>query len=515
MALFLFGAAGSAAAVGATPTSVIVGYRGTYADAARIIEGYGGGVEIAYENFPLLAATVPAGAIGAIGSAQAIDFVEPVMVRYVASHIVDGELWDGAPQIVPWGTDAVRAPQAWALAPSRGAGVRVAVLDTGFDMGHPDLADNLRADLGFDFVDHDADPSDTEGPFLGHGTSTAGNIAAIDNGIGTVGVAPEADILPYRVCDSLEGICFTSAIIGGIDAAMTNGARVISMSFGGPAVSIGERRALRAAFNAGIVLVASAGNAGRPPVNCPACLPEVIAVGATDIDNALAGFSSFGFGQELVGPGVDVPTPTVRGNGRDASLEQTAPMAMVLHPNPMEFTNLTDGIEAPLAFAGRATAAEVANLELTGKIALIERGDITFKEKVANVAGKGALGAVIYNNRPGNFAGTLQENASIPAVSISREEGLGLKAQLDAGAAVRVEIVIIATDYDAASGTSFSAPHVSGVAALVIGAAPGLSGMDVRRILDATATDLGPSGYDRFYGFGLVNAEAAVDAATP
>jgi subtilisin family serine protease len=76
-------------------------------------------------------------------------------------------------------------------------------------------------------------------------------------------------------------------------------------------------------------------------------------------------------------------------------------------------------------------------------------------------------------------------------------------------------MTVIAIDYDVVSGTSFSAPHVAGVAALVIGAAPGLSGLDVRRILDRTATDLGPAGYDRFYGFGLVNAEAAVGAALP
>jgi subtilisin family serine protease len=514
VAFLLMGSIAAVAAAGAVRTPVLVGYQGEFADAARAIRSHGGSIEFAARNFPLVVATIPAGAARGIAASPGISFIEPVMARHVDSHLLEGELWTGSPQIMPWGTTTVRAPEAWALSGSRGAGVRVAVLDTGFDLGHPDLAANYRVDLGFDFVDMDADPSDTEGPFLGHGTSTSGNIAALDNDIGTLGVAPESTILPFRVCDSLEGICFTNAIIAAIDAAVSNGADVISMSFGGPAASRGEKLALRAAFAAGVVLVASSGNAGRPPVGCPACLAEVIAVGATDIDDNIADFSSFGRGQELVAPGVDVPTPTVRGNGREAALMQVSPAEVTLHPNPLEFTNLTSGITAPLAFAGRATDQEVASLDLTGTIALIERGSITFAEKVANVAGKGALGAVIYNNAAGNFLGTLVELSAIPAVSISREEGLALKAQLDAGAEIEVNLIVVAIDYDVASGTSFSAPHVSGVAALVI-AASGLSGPDVNAILLGTATDLGAIGYDTVYGFGLVNAEAAVAASMP
>jgi subtilisin family serine protease len=512
VASFLVGSFATAAAAGSLKTQVLVGYRGELGEAASAIRGHGGQIDLAYRNFPLVVATVPVGALGGIASSRGISFVEPVMARYVTSHLVEGELWDGSPQITPWGTTAVRAPEAWALDRSRGAGVQVAVLDTGFDLGHPDLARNLRVELGFDFVDGDEDPSDTTGPFLGHGTSTAGNIAALDNRIGTVGVAPKADILPFRVCDSLEGICFTDAIIAAIDAAISNGADVISMSFSGPASSRGETLALQAAHRAGIVLVASSGNAGRPPIGCPACLAEVIAVGATDINDEIADFSSFGRDQELVGPGVDVPTPTVRGNGREAALMQTAPTEADLDPNPLEFTALTDGITAPLAFAGRATDQEVASLVLTGKIALIERGDITFAEKVANVASKGALAAIIYNNAAGNFVGTLGELSAIPAVSISQQEGLALKAQLDADTEIEAHLVVIAIDYDLASGTSFSAPHVSGVAALVI-AASGLRGESVRLILQQTATDLGDLGYDTVFGFGLVNAEAAVAAA--
>ena len=511
---FLFTTALSAVAAGARTTTVIVGYAGSLDNAAHAIRSYGGRVEMTYANVPIVAASVPAGAIGALASTRGITFVEPDHVRSVSGHIVPGEIWIGAPQIMPWGTEKVNAPDVWAT--TRGAGVKVAVLDTGFDTTHPDLAANLLLDKAYDFLDMDTDVSDIPGPVTGHGTSTAGNIAALDNTIGTVGVAPSSKILPYRVCNAAINSCPTSAIIGGIDRAITDGADVISMSFGGSAAAIGERIVIRRAFLEGIVLVASSGNAGRPPVNFPAALREVIAVGATDVADRLADFSSFGHGQELVGPGVDVPTTYLNGLAADATLEQTAPTTAALEPIPMSFTAVTDadGITALLAFAGRATDAEVASMDLTGKIALIERGDITFKEKVENVASKGALAAVIYNNVAGNFGGTLQSPSTIPAVSISRAEGLGLKAQLDAGTAVELELVVAASGYDTASGTSFSAPHVAGVAALVIAANPSLTGFQVRLTLDLTATDLGPAGYDRFFGFGLVNAETAVALAT-
>lgn len=515
VATLVFGTVLAAVAEASRTTRIIVGYNGTQDDAARLIGGYGGQVTIAYRNIPAFAASVPAGSVGAIASSRGITFVEPDHVRTVNTHIVDGQIWTGTPQIVPFGTTTVRAPQAWALA-GKGAGALVAVLDTGFDMAHPDLAPNLRLDKAWDFIENDADVSDIPGPVTGHGTLTAGNIVALDNSIGTVGVAPAAKVLPYRVCDAKNNSCRSSWIIGGIDRAITDGADVISMSFGGPAASIGERIVIRRAFLAGIVLVASSGNAGRPPVNNPAALPEVIAVGATDEANVLAGFSSFGHDQELVAPGVDVPSTFLSGQARDALLRQVAPGdPTVLHPIPMEFTIATDadGETRPLAFAGRATDAEVASLDLTGKIALIERGDITFKEKVENVASKGALGAVIYNNVAGDLAGTLQAPSTIAAVGIPRSEGLALKAQVDAGATVTVQLIVAASSYEEASGTSFSAPHVAGVAALVAAANGDLSGFEIRILLGTTATDLGPAGYDRFYGFGLVNAEAAVTAA--
>jgi serine protease len=112
----------------------------------------------------------------------------------------------------------------------------------------------------------------------------------------------------------------------------------------------------------------------------------------------------------------------------------------------------------------------------------------------------------------GNFSGTLGVPQDLPAVSLSQEEGLLLKADVDAGTTT-VDLDVIAIDYATFSGTSASAPHVSGVAALVLSEDPSLSSDEVRRMLRGTAADLGEAGRDNRFGWGLVNAEAAVDCA--
>lgn len=124
-----------------------------------------------------------------------------------------------------WGHDAVNAAEAW-NAGVTGAGVRVAVLDTGTDREHPDIAPNFNADLSTSFL---ATPLPEWWHF--HGTHTAGTIAAADNGYGVIGVAPDAEIVGIQVCGS-DG-CPASAIVPGIVYAAANGADVINMSLGG------------------------------------------------------------------------------------------------------------------------------------------------------------------------------------------------------------------------------------------------------------------------------------------
>jgi serine protease len=526
---------GSSAAYAAQGNSVkvIVGFAAAPgAEGRQLIESLGGRVIFQYHLIPAIAAVIPSRAIAQLQSDPTVSYVEEEQHRIPEEHIVDGELYDGSYEILPWGVDRVKADDLWDADSNlqvdpgavAGQGVRVAVLDTGLDTTHPDLAANVDFGASYDFLGNDSDVSDIPGPVTGHGTATSGIVAAIDNTIGVIGVAPHATVLMYRVCDSALNDCPDSAIIAGLEASVDNGADVVSMSFGGIGFSIAMKEAIQAASDAGLVLVASAGNTPSKVAGArhyPSGFAEVIAVGATDINDNLADFSTFGGHQELVAPGVDTPTTTIQGLGRDNLLTRNTAPSGVIQSNPMTFSG-TGTVTSNLVYAGLGRMADFAAVDCSAtsghQIALIERGVITFGEKVDNAVAAGCIGAVIYN-RPdltGNFFGTLGAPKPIPAVSISTEDGLALRDGLAVGADVGVNVTleVISLDYDTFSGTSASAPYVSGVAALVLSANPNLSDKEVRNILDGTAVDLGEAGRDNVFGWGLVDAYAAVQCAT-
>jgi subtilisin family serine protease len=196
----------------------------------------------------------------------------------------------------------IDAPEAWGI--STGSTVLVAVIDTGIDYTHPDLMFNYAG--GVDFVNGDGDPMDDHG----HGTHVSGTIAASLNNVtgdpsaeeGVVGVAPNARIVAYKVCDA-SGNCSDFAIEQGIAQAISVGAKVINMSLGGPEISQSLTDAVQDAWNAGIVIVAGAGNDGNTNKFYPAALPNVISVGAFDEDHRRASFSNYGSWVEISAPG--------------------------------------------------------------------------------------------------------------------------------------------------------------------------------------------------------------------
>ena len=172
-----------------------------------------------------------------------------------------------------WGVISARAQEAWA-AGQRGAGVRVFVLDEGFDLDHPDLAPNLNLALSTTFVPGTTDPQYLLPDPFSHGSHVAGTIAAADNGIGVIGVAPEAELVFVKVLDELAGGRGAfSWIIAGVLYAADNGADVINMSLGtifpqglGPdaaeaaALRVAVNRAITYADRKGATVVVSAGN---------------------------------------------------------------------------------------------------------------------------------------------------------------------------------------------------------------------------------------------------------------
>jgi thermitase len=196
----------------------------------------------------------------------------------------------------------IDAPEAWAI--STGNAITVAVIDTGIDYTHPDLAGNYAG--GIDYVTPDGDPMDDHG----HGTHVSGTIAAAMNNLtgtpaeeeGVVGVAPFARIRAYKVCDA-AGNCSDFAIQQAIVQAVADGAKVINMSLGGAERSQGLDDAVQLAWNAGVVIVAGAGNDGNTNLFYPAAFDHVISVGAFDEDHRRATFSNYGDWVDISAPG--------------------------------------------------------------------------------------------------------------------------------------------------------------------------------------------------------------------
>ncbi len=202
-----------------------------------------------------------------------------------------------------WALAAVGLPEAWTR--TAGSGVVIAIVDTGVDLDHPDLAPQLVA--GIDLVDGDATPDDPNG----HGTHVAGiAAAATDNALGIAGAAPSAAIMPVRVLDA-DGFGSDETIAAGIEWAVTHGADVINLSLGesGFAARLSKggaiNAAIRLATNRGVTVIAAAGNdASRGRVYRLGV--DVIVVNASARDGSAAAFTNTGDLRAMAAPGVDI-----------------------------------------------------------------------------------------------------------------------------------------------------------------------------------------------------------------
>jgi subtilisin family serine protease len=283
------------AAASAGDVRVIVGFKGRpHAEALR----RAGGRQLrTLTSGSAVSAVVPARAVSQLRADPNVAYVEE---DGIARALAKPQATQPAQQ-TPWGVTKVGAP----LTGNVGAGIKVAVIDTGVDLDHPDLQANIKGSVDFTGSRKGADDEN------GHGTHVAGTIGALNNSIGVVGVAPGAHLYAVRVLDR-RGYGWWSDVAEGVswcgDAA--NGIDIANMSLGGPSAPSAVKDACDDAADT-VLLIAAAGNSGdgntaTSEVEYPAYYSSVVSVGATDSSDALASFSCTNSDVELSGPGVSV-----------------------------------------------------------------------------------------------------------------------------------------------------------------------------------------------------------------
>jgi subtilisin len=203
------------------------------------------------------------------------------------------------PEKLPWGIQRIYADLVWEV--TTGSMVKVAILDTGIDLNHPDLWRNIKGGI------NTLRPRKSANDDNGHGTHLAGTVAAIDNDFGVIGVGPEVYLYAVKVLDK-KGEGWLSDLIDALDWCIENKMQVVNMSFGSLEGNQSFHDAIIRAHQAGITMVASAGSNGEDSglIEYPAFYPETIAVSAIDEYDNFASFSSYGPQIDLTAPGVNI-----------------------------------------------------------------------------------------------------------------------------------------------------------------------------------------------------------------
>ena len=265
-----------------------------------LVRRAGGSIKYTYHLVPGIAASLPENAIDALRRNPSITTIEPDGLF----HKIDAELDN------TWGVKRIGAGTVHA-AGNKGLNVKVAIIDSGIDYRHADLGgclgDYCKVAGGRDFVNNNDDPMDDNG----HGTHVAGTVAALMNGTGVVGVAPEAKLYGLKVLDA-SGSGKFSDVIKALEWVVNKGIKITNNSYG----SSGDpgslvRQAFDNSYAAGVLHIAAAGNSGSPAgkndsVGYPAKYSSVVAVAATDSSDKRASWSSTGPAVELSAPGVSI-----------------------------------------------------------------------------------------------------------------------------------------------------------------------------------------------------------------
>ena len=428
----------------------------------------------------------------------------------------------------------IRFLDAWRMAKSDTREVVVAVIDSGIDLHHPDLAPNLWTNPGeiagdgldndgngkvddvhgYDFVANDADPSDSGL----HGTHVSGIIAGVaNNGLGIIGTAYQAHIMPLKI--SSDGTTIdTASELAAINYAVmmkNRGVNIVAInaSYGWSNSSTAESNAIQAAGDAGIVFCTAAGNTGTDNTSTPFYpanyrLPNMIVVAASDSDDQLASFSNFGTKVDLAAPGVDIYSTIPQWKG--TILASLTRGATGYAATPLAYSGTTPGLTATLYNCGLGYPADFP-AAVRGNIALIQRGTLLFADKVTNAMHAGASAAIIYNNVTSPAViGNLSSPANwIPAHMISLADGQTLLGMLPTTVTLS-SIATPSTIYAYDSGTSMATPYVTAAVAFAARNFPNESAPQrVARIVNHTT----PVGYltGKVLSGGRLNLPGIVD----
>jgi len=407
-----------------------------------------------------------------------------------------------------------------------GSGIIISIIDTGIDLNHPDLDGQIIG--GYDFVDNDDMPEDING----HGTQVAGIIASNGN---LKGIAPNSKILMYKVSEDGESVP-SNLIIKAIEKSIEDGADIINISLGINQTNTKIDQAVNKAIKNNIFVVTAAGNFGPElsTIGSPGINPNAITVGATFNNVTSSIVSTF----EIEDKSFNV--------------------------FPMVGTQaLTEPITSQIIFGKYGRVNDLLENDVEGSILLIERGSdieneiIYFSDKEKNASDVGARAIIVYNNEPGIFFGELIHEyvdegyePTIPALSVSRDDGLIIKEILQSGTKgildvfyhpdfvayfssrgpvspfyIKPDLVapgafINTTDtdgnYKISSGTSFAAPHVAGTAALILQKNSELTPQELKSILMTTSEIVYDQFDDRFpievSGNGRIDVSKAINA---
>ncbi|MBA6383266.1 S8 family serine peptidase [Colwellia sp. BRX10-6] len=436
-----------------------------------------------------------------LSSSQAMNLAMDDNVEYVEEDLPRRFM----AQTVPYGIGMVQADQVDDMIASANAGgKKICIIDSGLDLPHEDMGAQGGTITGTS-NSGTGNWYDQGGP---HGTHVAGTIAALNNGIGVRGVIGTDPNLHIIKVFNAAGWGYSSTLVSAINDCVSNGADVINMSLGGSGSSTSEQNGIQAAYDAGVLLIAAAGNDGVATAttdleNFPASYDAVMSVAAVDSNKALADFSQKNSQVEISGPGVDVYSIYPEGSG---SVVEVSVANVGYTANAMENQGQATGSLYDFA------TGETIDTGAAGSVCLIQRGNISFYDKVKACQDSGGVGAILYNNAPGSFGGTLGDaNAtSIPSVTVSDTDGAAMKNNIGLSASINIG----AGNYGKMSGTSMASPHVAGVAALVWSHHPSCTNVEIRNVLNSSAQDLGAAGRDVKFGYGLAQTKDAIDYIT-